>query len=77
MIDMVVVSSNFQAPTQEWPPTRTLNVLPHNQAKMYTALVESSAQFYEFKYTILNDIVVFTFRANNEDYVALKLAYGT
>ena len=73
---MVVVSNASSQPMNEWPPTRRLNVSHDNQSKVYTALTHNSAQFYEFKYTILKDIVVFTFRADDEDYVALRLAYG-
>ena len=69
-------SVNNRKSIEEWAPLRTLRVSYANQAKMYTALTENSAKFYEFKYAILLDDVEFSFRAIDEDYVILKLAYG-
>ena len=76
MIQKEVISSNQPISIKDWPPCRTLSVSRDNQPNMYTALISHSSRFFEFKYSILKDVVVFTFRADDEDYVALKLAYG-
>jgi len=76
MLTYRTVSNCPTTDISEWPPARILSVAKHNQEKMYSALVENSARFYEFKYTIHTNTVVFNFRATDEDYIFLKLSYG-